>query len=141
MTRRHCGVADPLFLSCCALYVANRWLVKPHLSGAVFHDWFNDLLLIPCALPPLLLVHRWLGLRDHDGPPAWREVAAHLAGWSLLFEFAGPRLLGLGTGDPWDVIAYSTGALVALFSWGGKRAGFRLPAASTYRTTPQCQPS
>ena len=67
--KRYCGVPDPLFLGCCALYVANRWLVKPHFPSAVFHDWCNDLLLIPCALPPLLLVHCWLGLRRRWPPP------------------------------------------------------------------------
>ncbi|HTA30608.1 MAG TPA: hypothetical protein VK731_08975, partial [Candidatus Cybelea sp.] len=61
--RRFGYVFDLLFLVCCALYASNRWLIKPHCHLAFFHNWFNDVLLIPCALPPLLLAHRWLRLR------------------------------------------------------------------------------
>src|SRR5580658_4433734 len=56
-------VFDPFFLACCALYAVNRWLIKPHTHIAFFHNWFNDALLIPCALPPLLLAHDLLRLR------------------------------------------------------------------------------
>jgi ubiquinone/menaquinone biosynthesis C-methylase UbiE len=109
-------VFDPVFLLCCALYALNRWLIKPHCHIAFFHNWFNDTLLIPCALPPVLLMHRWLGLRDHDDPPTAGEVAAHWAGWSILFEVIGPRIMPT-TGDPWDVVAYGCGAVAAFACW------------------------
>jgi hypothetical protein len=99
------------------LYVLNRWVVRPHVTAAFFHNWFNDALLIPCALPPLLLAHRWLGLRRHDAPPSVTEVGAHLIGWAALFEWAGPHLIRGTTGDPWDVVAYTAGALAALAWW------------------------
>jgi hypothetical protein len=122
-------VLDPLFLACCALYALNRWLIKPHIHAAFFHNWFNDTLLIPCALPPLLLVHRWLRLRKTEGPPTAWEIAAHFAGWSLLFEYLGPHLMHT-TGDPWDVVAYGAGALVAFLVW---HHAWRLrPARRTY---------
>ena len=92
-------VFDPLFLICCALYATNRWWIKPHFHSAFFHNWFNDLLLIPCALPLLLLIQYWLGLREHDGAPTFWEVASHVIGWSILFEVIGPHLLPT-TGDP-----------------------------------------
>jgi ubiquinone/menaquinone biosynthesis C-methylase UbiE len=109
-------VFDPLFLVCCALYAANRWLIKPHCHVAFFHNWFNDVLLIPCALPPLLLVHRWWRLRGHDQPPTLAEVSAHVLGWSVLFEVIGPRLMPT-TGDPWDAVAYAGGGAAAFFCW------------------------
>jgi ubiquinone/menaquinone biosynthesis C-methylase UbiE len=109
-------VFDPLFLVCCALYAANRWLIKPHCHIAFFHNWFNDVLLIPCALPPLLLVHRWLHLRAHDRSPTLAEVSAHVLGWSVLFEVIGPRLMPT-TGDPWDAVAYACGGAAAYFCW------------------------
>ena len=109
-------VFDPLFLVCCALYAANRWLIKPHCHIAFFHNWFNDVLLIPCALPPLLLAHRWLRLRAHDQPPTLAEVSAHVLGWSVLFEVIGPRLMTT-TGDPWDAVAYACGGAGAFFCW------------------------
>jgi len=109
-------VFDPLFLFCCALYATNRWLIKPHCHIEFFHAWFNDLWLIPCALPPVLLIQRWLGLRTHDEPPTFGEIAAHLVGWSILFEVIGPHIMRT-VGDPWDAVAYAFGAILAYFWW------------------------
>ena len=108
---------DPLFLLGCAAYSLNRFILKPHLSAPFLHNWFNDALLIPCALPPLLLAHRWLGLRKHDSAPTLLEISAHVIGWSILFELIGPHLMRGTTGDPWDVVAYVTGAIAALLWW------------------------
>jgi hypothetical protein len=62
-------------LTCC-FYAANRWGLKPRLpQGEVFfRGHFNDLLLIPCVLPPLVTLHRFVGLRRDDGPPRLTEV-------------------------------------------------------------------
>lgn len=112
---------DPLFLVGCALYAANRWWWKPHLPGAILHGYFNDFLLIPCALPPLLLAHRLLRWRRDDAPPSGAEIAGHLLAWSMLFEWIGPRFVPGTTADPWDVAAYATGALVAWLWWHRER--------------------
>jgi ubiquinone/menaquinone biosynthesis C-methylase UbiE len=114
--RRFGYVFDPFFLVGCALYALNRWLIKPHCDLAFFHNWFNDIFLIPCALPPVLLTQRWLGLRAHDEAPTAGEVAAHWAGWSLLFEVIGPKIMPT-VGDPWDVVAYGCGAAGTLACW------------------------
>jgi hypothetical protein len=113
---------DPLCLACCALYALNRWGLKPHTSLAFFRFWFNDLLLIPCALPPLLQAHRWLKWRRHDRPPTAAEVTGHLVIWSVLFEAAGPHLMRGVTGDWRDVVAYAAGGLVALVFWRNRYA-------------------
>jgi len=113
-------VLDPLCLACCALYALNRWGLKPHTHVAFLRFWFDDVLLIPCALPPLLLVHRWLNLRSHDGAPTAAEVFGHLAFWSVLFEVIGPHLIRRATGDPLDVLAYTIGAVLAWFWWQRK---------------------
>lgn len=115
--KRFAYLRDPLFLACCALYVLNRFLIKPHVQLPFFHSWFNDVLLIPCALPPLLWLHRRLGLRGHDGCPTILEIGAHLVGWSVLFEVIGPHLMRHTTGDVMDVVAYSGGAVVACVWW------------------------
>lgn len=107
---------DPLFLVCCVLYATNRWLIKPHSHIAFFHNWFNDLLLIPCALPVVLFAYRRLGLRMHDAPPTWLEIAAHVIGWSVLFEVIGPHIMRT-VGDPRDAVAYAGGAFIAYFWW------------------------
>ncbi len=114
--RRFRYVFDPLCLFCCALYAANRWLIKPHCHIVFFHSWFNDTLLIPCALPPVLLAQRWLGLRAHDQFPTAGEIFAHWVGWSILFEWIGPHILPT-TGDVWDAVAYGAGAIVAFGLW------------------------
>ncbi len=115
-------VFDPLFLLSCSLYAANRLWIKPHCHIAFFHNWFNDLLLIPCALPPVLLTQYWLGLRTHDSAPTFGEVAAHVVGWSILFELIGPHILPT-TGDPWDAVAYACGGTVAYGLWRLAYAG------------------
>ena len=110
-------MGDPLFLIGCALYAMNRWLIKPNVEAALFDNWFNDALLIPCALPVMLLVHRWLGLRRHDLPPSGTEICGHVAGWAALFEVIGPWIFPHTTGDAADVVAYATGAAAAWWWW------------------------
>lgn len=107
---------DPLFLLCCALYALNRWALKPYLPSGFLHGQFNDLLLIPCALPLVLWLQRQIGLRRHDAPPRFREIGFHLAVWSVLFELVGPRFLPV-TGDPLDVLAYFAGGALAAVWW------------------------
>jgi hypothetical protein len=46
-----CYYRDGLFVLCCLLYAVNRWVVSPHAHSAFLRGHFNDLLLIPCALP------------------------------------------------------------------------------------------
>jgi hypothetical protein len=110
---------DPVCLAGCSLYALNRWGIKPHTHVAFFRFWFNDLLLIPCALPPLLQLHRWMKLRPHDRTPTAGEVFGHVLFWSLLFEVAGPHLMRGVTGDWRDAVAYTVGAAAAFGCWHG----------------------
>ncbi len=119
--RRFLYLRDPLFLLGCAAYATNRWLVKPHVHAGFFHSHFNDCWLIPCALPPVLWLHRRVGLRSHDCMPQVSEILWHLVFWSLLFEWIGPRVLERTTGDSRDVIAYAAGAVVAGLCWHSDR--------------------
>jgi hypothetical protein len=117
--------SDPLFLLGCGAYALNRWLIKPHVTGGFVHSHFNDLWLVPCALPPILWLHRRLQLRSHDDPPSAAEIATHLVFWSLLFEWLGPNFVAHTTGDPADVLAYVIGAIVAGAWWHREhRLGF-----------------
>ena len=110
-------LADPLFLCSCALYALNRWALKPRVHNAFLRGHFNDLLLIPCPLPILLLLHRWLRLRDHDRMPNGGEIALNVVVWSILFEIVGPHIMRGTTGDSLDILAYLVGALVAWVWW------------------------
>jgi len=119
--RRFTYLRDPIFLVSCLAYAFNRWLIKPHVHAGVFHSYFNDFWLIPCALPPILWLHRKLGLRTHDGAPQISEIVLHLFFWSVLFEWVGPRFVPHTTGDVRDVIAYALGAIVAGLWWHRER--------------------
>ena len=107
---------DGLCLAACAAYGLNRWVLKPWWGGTFLHDYANDLLLIPAALPWVLWMHRRLGLRRDDrGPTGW-EILLHLTLWSVLFEVVGPRFVKV-TADVWDVVAYTAGAGAAGWWW------------------------
>jgi hypothetical protein len=116
---RYCG--DPLFLAGCALYALNRWGLKPLIDSAFLHNWFADVLLIPCALPPLLWLQSRFGIRPRQKSPAWQEIGFHLAIWSVLFEVAGPLICGHAVGDWRDVLAYAGGGLIAGWWWNVDR--------------------
>jgi hypothetical protein len=117
---------DSLFLLACSLYAINRWAIIPRVHGAFLRCHFNDLLLIPCALPPLLQLQRWIRLRTHDEMPTSGEIALYLVVWSILFEVIGPHLLRRATGDPGDVVAYVVGGLLAGLWWNRRK---HLPSA------------
>jgi hypothetical protein len=108
---------DGFFLISCSLYAVNRWAVKPHTQNAFLRFHFNDLLLIPCALPVLLWLQRRLHLRTTDAPPTWGELALYTVFWSIFFEVIGPHLVRRATGDPWDVVVYFIGAVLAGLWW------------------------
>lgn len=107
---------DPLCWGACFLYAFNRWGVRPHVHNWFIEGYFNDLLLLPAALPWVLWFHDWAGWRS-PGPPTFGEVALHWGIWSLLCEGVGPRLWPHGVADPWDVAAYAAGALVSYLWW------------------------
>jgi hypothetical protein len=108
--------ADGLFLVGCSAYALNRWVLKPRIHSRFLHGHFNDLWLIPCALPPLLWLHRKLGIRS-GLPPSALEIAGHLCLWSLLFEWIGPKFWSRATADPWDVLCYWVGGTLAWLWW------------------------
>jgi len=108
---------DPLFLICCGCYALNRWLLKPHVHSEFLQFWFNDFLLMPCALPVVLWLFRWLRLRENDEPPTLPELAWILVVWSLLFEWIGPKFVARATGDWRDVVMYWSGGLLAWIFW------------------------
>lgn len=115
--RRFFYCRDPLFLIGCVAYALNRWVLKPHTTSRFLHGYFNDLWLLPCALPPILWLHRRLGLRGDDAFPRISEIALHLVFWSVLFEYIGPKIMPHAVGDPLDVLAYAVGAVVAGLWW------------------------
>lgn len=112
---------DPLFLAALSAYALNRGLLQPLSASPFLHGYFDDLLLIPAALPVMLWLQRRHGWRLHDRAPTWNEMGMHLIVWSLICECIGPRWLHRGTADMWDVAAYAFGGAVACLWWNFSR--------------------
>jgi hypothetical protein len=110
---------DPVFLACLAVYVVNRFLIKPnlHFYSPFFHGHLDDTLTIPVALPPYLLFYRWLRFRPDDEPPRSWEVGLHLALWLVCFKWFGPLVLHRGAYDPVDDWCIAAGGLGAWLLW------------------------
>jgi hypothetical protein len=130
---------DRLFIVSLAAYAVNRLVVLPHLAGSVrahlpwgwpfLHSHFDDLLLLPAALPVVLWIHRRTGLRPHDAPPGWREMFLHLAVWSVMCKIVGPYYCHIGVADPWDVLFFALGG-VAACAWWRRPAAQLVPATA-----------
>lgn len=116
-TPRFRYLLDPLFLMGCTAYALNRWFIKPHVSYEFIQYHFNDLWVIPCALPPVLWLHKVLGLRAAQALPTCGEIVFHLLLWSVFCEYIGPQFMPQSGSDWRDVLAYSAGALVAGLWW------------------------
>lgn len=59
-------------------------------------------------------------LRDHDDPPNFYELLFFLLLWSYCFEYVGPlcgKYLNNPVADPWDVVCYATGCIIAGIYW------------------------
>jgi len=117
MERRFQFLKDPVFLIALVLFLINELVLKRFFSHPFLHSYFNDLLLIPCALPILLELHVMLGLRRENLAPTTGEVVGHLAIWCVLFEVVGPRIANHATGDWRDIMVYCVGGLIAWALW------------------------
>src|SRR5262245_6611326 len=123
--RRFRFLRDPLFLSVVALYLLNRFVIKPGTgnSNDFFHRWLNDLICVAFWLPPILGTLRLIGLRDHDAPPTWPEIICLVVSWSFVFELLLPEFPSLhrafphAVSDPFDVFFYVVGGLAAGLIW------------------------
>jgi hypothetical protein len=136
-------LGDRLFLAVVALYLLNRFAIKPNTDpSSFFHRWLNDLVCVPFWLPLILATVRKIGLRDHDGPPTWAEIIQLVVAWSFVFELLVPGTRWLHSAfphavrDPVDVLFYVVGGLAAGLIW---RSGSTppLPTEPDRRDLPQ----
>lgn len=113
-------IADPICIVAAAAYILGRCVLRPHgVGGWLVHDYLNDFLCLPLFLPMILGLQRLLRLRRHDMPPRLWEVLQHWVVFSVIFEAVLPRYphIWRTTADPWDVVAYLVGGLVAWTIW------------------------
>ncbi len=112
--------ADPVCIVSLSLYAINRFILKPHHIGGWFtHGYLNDVLCLPLFVPMILYVQRLIGLRRHDGYPRAWELFQHWLIFSVVFEVIIPRMPSTfdSTADPYDVLAYLAGGVVAWLWW------------------------
>ena len=111
---------DPLFLLCFSAYWAHRWFAAHGMSTEMLRGHLNDVICIPFFVPIILSIHKMFGLRRHDGPPDAVEIVIPLLIWSALFEVVIPAKLEWKIptiADPYDVLSYCLGAVVAVAFW------------------------
>jgi hypothetical protein len=108
---------DSLCLLACVAYGLNRWFIAPHSASPFLHHYFNDLLLIPAALPLLLWAQFKLSLREHDAAPTFSEIVFHVVIWTIVCEALGPRIFSRAAGDWHDGLAYAAGGIIAWLWW------------------------
>jgi hypothetical protein len=130
-------LADPLCIAVLALYCLNRFLLRPHhLAGQFAHDHLNDLLCLPLFIPIVLRTQSLLRIRRHDAPPTLFEILHNWAIFSILYELVLPRLpIFNSAADPYDVLAYLTGGLLAYAYWN------RTTPSREFRYNPICEAS
>jgi len=114
-------LADPIFISCLFLYAINKFLIiRFDYLNILFLCYFNDILLVPCCLPPLLFVMHKIKLRRNHLPPTIIEVIIPLVIWTISFEIIAPLCFRKGTSDIGDIFAYWLGGFFCWFVWNYK---------------------
>ncbi len=105
-------------------YFLNRCFLKTALGSEFLQGRFNDLLLIPAALPWVLWIQYLLGWRVSKAYPSPDEIAGHLFVWSVIAEGIIPMMSHRFTADPMDVMAYCLGAMFASGLWSVEAVWF-----------------
>jgi len=116
-------LADPVFIASLVIYPINRFVLKPHHIGGWFtHGYLNDVLCLPMFVPITLYAQRLLRVRSHDGyPRVWEMVQLWII-YSVLFQAVLPHFPHTyrTAGDPWDMLAYAAGGILAKLVWNAE---------------------
>ncbi|MDB5331039.1 MAG: hypothetical protein JWP03_2190 [Phycisphaerales bacterium] len=113
-------LADPVCVASLVLYTINRYFLKPHHIGGWFtHGYFNDVLCLPLFVPMVLYTQHLIGLRKHFGFPRSWEIFQNWAVFAVVFQVVIPRFpkTFIAAGDPFDILAYFAGGVIAGFYW------------------------
>ncbi len=118
-------LADPICIASLIIYPINRFYLKPHHIGGWFtHGYLNDVLCLPMFVPMILYLQHLLGLRPHRRYPRVWEIVQAWAAFSIVFQLITPRFpkLFITAGDPYDMIAYAVGGVLAGWWWRTRTA-------------------
>lgn len=104
---------NPFFFVPCIIFWTNQYLEKSHQVFIPFvHAYLDDLMAMPVVLGITLQVFRWMHPLKNTFAFTKSQVVVGLLYFSFLFEFALPQWSSDYTGDIWDVVFYSIGALI-----------------------------
>ena len=110
-------LGDPFWHVSLACYALHRCWQGFHTGSGWFDHYWNDLWMLPCALPLVLFLYQILGLRLCGAVPSGSEIFWHGMLLSLMAEVAGPLLFEHAVGDPWDILAYAMGGGMLYCRW------------------------
>ena len=113
-------LADPVCITSLILYVINRYVLKPHHIGGWFtHGYLNDVLCLPLFIPMILYAQHLIGLRRHAEFPRKWEILQNWAAFTFVFQVVIPRYpkTFIAAGDPYDILAYLAGGIIAGAYW------------------------
>ncbi len=113
----YCFWKDKLFLISSLIYFFNTYYLKHLIKVDFFQNYLNDILLIPCALPPLIYLYVKLKLRNQKSFPTTLEVFSFFIFSSFVFECLGPKYLNKGVADYFDILAYAIGGIISNYFW------------------------
>lgn len=121
-------LADPVCISSLILYPINRFYLKPHHIGGWFtHGYLNDVLCLPLFVPMILYAQYVIGLRKHAAYPSAWEIFQNWLAFIFIFQVVIVRFpkTFIAAGDPWDILAYAAGGIIAGVYWSLAARRFR----------------
>jgi hypothetical protein len=117
-------IADPVCIASLILYTISRYFLKPHHIGGWFtHGYLNDILCLPLFVPIILYAQHVVGLRKHFGFPLPWEIFQNWFVFTVVFQVVIPRFpkTFIAAGDPYDILAYLAGGILAGLYWCSPR--------------------
>ena len=98
------------------IFVCHQLLILNNIHIRLMDYYLDDLLVFPILLPVIGWVRMKLGWSDTTSLPGYL-ITISVVIYCLWFEVISPYAFHQGNSDPWDVVAYSLGA-IGVWAWG-----------------------
>jgi len=98
------------------IFAMHQLLIALHIHIPFADAYLDDLLVFPILLPAIGWMRKKQGWSDRVTLPTIHIILSVVI-YSLWFEVIAPNVFHWGTSDPWDVVAYTMGA-IAVWAWG-----------------------
>ncbi len=108
---------EPFWIFSLACYAVHRWWQWASPSPGWMSNHWNDIWMLPCAVPLVTRMYAALNLRASTAPPSLSEIVWLGLLWSVMAECLAPLWFTRSTGDPLDVLAYGLGGFMLWLRW------------------------